>query len=255
MNDLEAARRGMARIAAGLGRRIRAWPRTFAAPSYSQEGEDMVLRRIFEDKPTGFFIDVGAHHPKRFSNTYYFYRRGWRGINIDATPGTKRLFDKVRPRDINLETAVAERRRDLVFYEFTEHALNSAFPTSPVDRGLGATAFAREHLLRAEPLRDLLRRHLPPGTAVDFLSVDVEGMDLEVLRSNDWSAVRPALVLVECWGVQDERVVETPEYAFMVAQGYTFCAKTFSTVFFRERNGRRGMAEVPPGPCPAVDAP
>jgi len=215
----------------------------------------MVLRRIFEDKPTGFFIDVGAHHPKRFSNTYYFYRRGWRGINIDATPGTKRLFDKARPRDLNLEVAVAEHPRDVVFYEFTERALNSASRNSPADRGLGAAAVAREHLLRAEPLRDLMRRHLPPGTTVDFLSVDVEGMDLEVLQSNDWRVVRPALVLVECWGVRGEQVVETPEYDFMVAQGYAFCAKTFSTVFFRENNSRWGMAEVPPGPRPAVEAP
>jgi hypothetical protein len=71
--------------------------------SWSQEGEDLILARIFGDKPDGFYVDVGAHHPKRFSNTYYFYRRGWRGINIDAMPGSMLAFNRLRPSDINIE--------------------------------------------------------------------------------------------------------------------------------------------------------
>ena len=68
----------------------------------------MILRRIFIGKLTGFYVDIGAHHPKRFSNTYIFYQRGWRGINIDAKPGTKEVFNKLRPRDINLEVPISE---------------------------------------------------------------------------------------------------------------------------------------------------
>ena len=72
----------------------------FSLKSYSQEGEDMILRRLFEKQKTGFYVDVGAHHPKRFSNTFFFYKKGWSGINIDAMPNSMRLFDKIRPRDI-----------------------------------------------------------------------------------------------------------------------------------------------------------
>src|SRR4051794_10306733 len=71
--------------------------------SYSQEGEDMVLRRVFNNKRGGFFVDVGAHHPRMYSNTYYFYLRDWRGINIDAMPGGMAAFDRMRPGDINVE--------------------------------------------------------------------------------------------------------------------------------------------------------
>jgi len=74
----------------------------YALKSYSQEGEDMILRRLFEKQLTGFYVDVGAHHPKRFSNTYFFYKQGWHGINIDAMPGSMKLFEKIRPRDILL---------------------------------------------------------------------------------------------------------------------------------------------------------
>lgn len=73
---------------------------------YSQEGEDMVLRKIFKNQKKGFYVDIGAHHPKRFSNTHLLYKKGWKGINIDVTPGSIKLFNQLRPRDTNLELGV-----------------------------------------------------------------------------------------------------------------------------------------------------
>ncbi|HWR59941.1 MAG TPA: FkbM family methyltransferase, partial [Thermodesulfovibrionales bacterium] len=97
----------------------------FRTWSYSQEGEDLILRRIFSNITNGFYVDIGAHHPKRFSNTYLFYRQGWCGINIDAMPGSMKLFNKFRPRDINLEFAVANGNNKMTYYEFNLPALNS----------------------------------------------------------------------------------------------------------------------------------
>lgn len=74
----------------------------YAKKSYSQEGEDMVLQRIFDGKTNGFYVDVGAHHPFRFSNTYFFYRLGWSGINIEPNPEASDLFQSARRKDINL---------------------------------------------------------------------------------------------------------------------------------------------------------
>ena len=76
--------------------------------AYSQEGEDLILHRVFENQNTGFYVDVGAHHPVRFSNTYFFYLRGWSGINIDAAPGSIRKFAWKRRRDLNLEAALTD---------------------------------------------------------------------------------------------------------------------------------------------------
>ncbi|WP_395454225.1 FkbM family methyltransferase [Azospirillum melinis] len=94
--------------------------------SYSQEGEDRVLQRIFDGKSVGLYVDVGAHHPFRFSNTFAFYMKGWSGVNIDATPGSMALFRKHRPRDINLEHLVGDGDEPLSFTIFDEPALNSA---------------------------------------------------------------------------------------------------------------------------------
>ena len=93
--------------------------------SFSQEGEDMILNRIYEHKKDGFFVDIGAHHPMRFSNTYLFYNKGWRGINVDAAPGSMIDFKKHRPRDINLEIPVSDKSDELEYFMFNDGALNT----------------------------------------------------------------------------------------------------------------------------------
>ena len=71
----------------------------------------MLLRHLLgSDKMDGFYVDVGAFHPTLFSNTYFFYLNGWRGLNIEARPGSKQLFDKLRPKDINVEIGVSRER-------------------------------------------------------------------------------------------------------------------------------------------------
>ena len=92
---------------------------------YGQDGEDLILNRLLDGQMQGFYVDVGAHHPIRFSNTYLFYERGWTGINIDAMPGSMKKFRKLRPRDINVECGVASSSGKLTFHRFNEPALNT----------------------------------------------------------------------------------------------------------------------------------
>ena len=104
----------------------------FSNLSYSQEGEDLILNRFFNNKENGFYVDVGAHHPRRFSNTYSFYKKGWRGINIDALPGSMVAFNKERPNDINLEIGISKKESELLYYMFNEPALNTFSETEAV---------------------------------------------------------------------------------------------------------------------------
>ena len=200
---------------------------------YSQEGEDLVLDRMLEQKAEGFYVDVGAHHPARFSNTYLFYRRGWRGINIDAMPGSMRKFERVRPRDINIECGVADRAGKLTYHRFNEPALNTFDVAEARLKNKPPYQLLDTVEVSVERLDFLLERHLPAGQGIDFLSVDVEGYDLKVVKSNDWTRFRPAYVLVESLDSSLASVDKSPINIFLAGQGYVLYAKTVNTLFYR----------------------
>ncbi|MBE9112105.1 FkbM family methyltransferase [Nodosilinea sp. LEGE 07298] len=203
----------------------------YSQRSFSQEGEDLILRRLLEGKSHGFYVDIGAHHPKLFSNTYFFYRRGWRGINIDAAPGSMKPFNFFRPRDINVESAISSRTEPICFSIFNEPALNS-FNASNFRRGDSKYIETKRVELRPRTLKSILDEYLPDRQVIDFLSVDVEGEDLNVLKSNDWGKFRPRLIAVEerDFDIQDPGKSEI--FTFLRAQGYILKAKTLNTLLF-----------------------
>jgi FkbM family methyltransferase len=203
--------------------------------SYAQEGEDLVLRRFFEGRKSGSYVDVGAHHPLRFSNTHFFYLRGWRGINIDAMPGSMEAFRAHRPDDINLELAISTEPR-LVYHVFNETALNGLCAEVAERRdGKHGNKITSRMPMQTRTLASVLDEHVPAGRLIDFLSVDVEGHDLEVLRSGDWKRHRPTIVLAEDLGLRwlDE-LDRSPLAAFMRSHDYRPVAKTFNTLFFQD---------------------
>ena len=212
---------------------VNIWLGRYASQSYGQEGEDMILRTIFQGQKKGFYVDVGAHHPVRFSNTYYFYRQGWRGINLDARPGSMRLFKLLRSRDVNLELAVSDRKGYQTYYMFNDPALNGFSECLSLQRNeLKGYRIVATKTIETYPLGELLGRHCPPNQKIDFLSVDVESMDLNVLRSNDWEKYRPKVVLVEILGLNLDQAKNHETCKFLEGQGYVLNAKTASVFFF-----------------------
>lgn len=207
----------------------------YAVRSYSQEGEDMILRRIFEHQSKGFYVDVGAHHPKRFSNTYYFCRQGWSGINIDAMPGSMKLFKRLRPSDVNLEIPVGSDSKRLTYFVFNEPALNGFDARLSHQRDSSGNAFfiVKTMDLETRSLASILDEFLPPNTAIDFLSIDVEGLDLDVLQSNNWYKYRPAVVLVEILESTLSELFSSDINVFMEGHGYKVYAKAVNTVIYK----------------------
>jgi len=207
----------------------------YAIKSYSQEGEDMILRRIFEGQQRGFYVDVGAHHPRRFSNTYYFYKQGWRGINIEPNPDALKAFNSDRPKDINLQLGVSDAASILKYYYFDEPALNT-FDSSIVKSRLADTQYKviKTKDVAVERLDKILNEHLSVA-AIDFLSVDVEGFDLAVLRSNNWHLFRPKCVLAEALNMTLDEAMKGDIVLFMLAQDYVLFARTYNTLIFCDK--------------------
>ena len=187
-------------------------PKTlYSEESFSQSGEDMVLSGFFEGQNKGFYVDVGAHHPFRFSNTAYFYRHGWNGINIEPDPDSFKPFLKYRKRDINLNIAVYNYEGSRIMYQYKDPALNSF--------EYNKTAIGAINV----PLRSLkfIFDDYRPNK-IDFLSIDTEGVDLIVLTSNDWHQYRPTYVLTE---------IEVNQY--MARCGYNLKAQTRRSFIYK----------------------
>lgn len=204
--------------------------------SYSQEGEDMVIRSFFEGMKNykGFFVDVGAHHPYRYSNTLFFYQNGWRGINIEPTPGAIRLFNTFRRKDTNLNIGISDKKDKLTFYCFNEPALNgfSKEHSKEIDSASNPYHIIKEVDVETYPLADVLDKYLPAGQKIDFLTIDVEGLDLVVLKSNNWAKYKPSYVMAED-RIDFENLAESDVYNYLKEQGYQLVAKTFRTLFFK----------------------
>jgi len=203
--------------------------------SFSQEGEDMVLAELLSERTNGTYVDLGAYHPLKFSNTYHFYLRGWKGINIEARPQSMELFKLYRPRDINLEIAVSDTKQDLLYYMFDEPALNGFIEDLSKTRDTNSNFnIISTTKISTLPLCEILDKYLSPGQQIDFMSIDVEGMDYKVLLSNNWTKYRPQYVLVEdihSTTLEDSITSETA--IFLKQQNYALICRTQRTLFFK----------------------
>jgi len=183
----------------------------------------MILRHLLgSDKMEGFYVDVGAFHPTYFSNTYFFYLNGWSGINIEARPGSKKLFDKVRPRDLNLELGVSAEAGELTYYFIGEDSTMNSFSREFLEQINMLGEVKAELPVATLPLASVFEQNLTSGRSIDFMSVDVEGHDFEVLDSNDWKRFRPKFIVVEDEEINaaDSRIIQ-----LMKTHGYELIAQ------------------------------
>ena len=193
-----------------------------------------MLARILgeQEVSAGYFVDIGAHHPVRFSNTYYFYRRGWRGINVDALPGTKKLFQRMRPRDITIECGVGSCEGVLKYFLFNEPALNTFSEQEAKKKEHRPYRIVNTLQIPVVTLKQILDEYLPGGTKIDFLTIDAEGFDHEIISSNDWSLYRPRVVLVELLNTDMQNLAMHPTAQILYRHNYRAMSKTLNTYFF-----------------------
>jgi FkbM family methyltransferase len=209
---------------------------------YGQDGEDLILNRLFRGKRTGLYIDVGAHHPMRFSNTYSFYLKGWRGINIDPEPGSMKLFKKYRDRDINLEVGIAAKAGHMTYYRFDDSALNTFDPQEAIKKNKPPYKLLECIDVKVCTLAEVLEMYIKKDQHIDFFTVDAEGMDEEVLRSNDWSRFRPKYILAETLRADLLDLSQSSLVQYLISQNYKPISKAYNTTFFElcghERDSR-----------------
>jgi FkbM family methyltransferase len=190
--------------------------------SYSQLGDDNIaieLLRSIGKCGQLFYVDVGANHPTRISNTYKMYREGSKGVVIEPNSELIHLHKLVRPRDIQLPVGCGSSDKLIQFYSSKTPVLSS------FDKNQVADVWGTEYL----PVfrLDTIFQTLSPGS-IDFMSIDVEGMDLEVLKGAVKTLKFTLLVCIEANSDQDEDSI----VQFMDANDFKLAKKNQWNLFF-----------------------
>ena len=166
--------------------------------SYSQCGEDLLVQYIFNLRgiQSPSYIDIGANDPYFLSNTAMFYERGSRGINIEANPTLHANFKILRPEDINLNIGISDKEDELDFYIMSDNTL-STFSKEECDAMLlhGKT-LAEVKKIKLTTVSNILDTYFN-GQSPDFMSIDVEGMDFQILQSINYEHASPKVICVE----------------------------------------------------------
>ncbi len=194
---------------------------------YSQIYEDYILAQVFSEVEKGTYIDVGASDPNHGSVTKYFYLKGWRGINIEPMEQMHTLLLQNRPEDINLKIGISDQAGDMDFYQVLGSSGLSTFAranaSSAIDNGLGV----RTSKVAVTTLNNVLKDH--HMSVINFMTIDVEGSEEEVLRGLDLSKFRPQVFVIEAiLPLTSEPTTENTVFAhhkwepILLQNGYSF---------------------------------
>ncbi len=160
--------------------------------SYAQQSEDVILRRLFAGCTEGFYVDVGAGHPVEHSVTKFFYDHGWRGINIEPQADLCDRLAGARPRDVNLAVAAGAEPGEVVLSTFTS---NWGWATTDPQTAKSYGISRSELVVQQVTLDSVLTRYNP--VRVDFLKIDVEGAEGDVLAGLDLQRWQPTALVIE----------------------------------------------------------
>jgi FkbM family methyltransferase len=198
---------------------------------FSQCGEDIVLWHYLNKTWNGFYVDVGAHDPYRFSNTHLLYQfRHWRGINVDFDPRAIEAFDRARPGDINLQVAISDTVGELSATFFKDGAVNTC-DADTAETLRSRADFDRIETVRCVTLKSVLDEHAA-GQSIDLLAVDAEGLDWRVLRGNDWSRYRPRYVVFERRTLNLDEIQKDPTHVLLRELGYHMIGHTVGSSIY-----------------------
>ena len=165
--------------------------------SYPSEfGEDKVLKNLFLYR-YGTYLDIGCHHPIRESNTYWLYKKlGWSGINIDLSEASIKLFDHFRPNDINIQAPVSHKSEEITCYIFADlHCMNTIDEPFAMSVAQKTGLAYKKIKMKTVLVDELIRAH--GVQKIDFLNVDIEGMDKHVLESFPFGRIQPKVIAFE----------------------------------------------------------
>jgi len=188
--------------------------------SFAQLGEDLIIDKYLKHIKKGFYVDIGAGDSNRFSNTKRFYKKCWRGINVEPDPDSYKKLTENRKNDINLNIGIGEINAELTFYKFFPDTLSTFLRNKADSYKKQGYKFIGEIKVKIKRLDEVLLEYCG-NKEIDFMSIDTEGFDIRVLKSNNWNKYKPKLIVIETTKeCNSEDNVNVEIHQFLTEQGY-----------------------------------
>ena len=210
----------------------------FPKKSYSMLGEDLVVNNFFKNKTNGTYVDVGCYHPIDGNNTHLLFRKGWNGINIDLNKISIDLFNIARKNDENFRVAVSNKSKKIKFYYRKKinmlNTINKKFANNSFKKGY------RIDYIQARTLSSILKESKLRNKKIDFLNIDIEGNEINALKTLDFKIYRPKLICVEIHNFNSNRLKkgnfkDHRIYKFLKQKGYKHMWKNEFSFIFKDK--------------------
>lgn len=208
---------------------------------FGQWAEDVLVRKLFPvNKVDGVYLDIGSYHPFIHSNTAYLWMKGWRGYNIDANPSTIHLFEKIRPQDVNIWTAIIPHAD----YEGGVHEVLLMLPgVSDSSSGIAAAGtvnnlvgnergFSKSKKVPATSVKALIESKQIAN--VDYLNIDIEGCDEIILTEIDFKVIKPSVVTIEDYSEKFSLLISSKITKLMELNNYSLMGRAGPTSIFQK---------------------
>lgn len=213
---------------------------------FSFSGVDIIVQNIFRNQKNGYYIDVGCQHPIKNNNTYLLHKKGWSGINIDLDKDNINLFNSSRPYDHNVNIAASNKINEVDLFFFHKKS-----PINTIDKK--TSQFQKAQIssikkIKTNTLDNIIESSKYYNKKFDFLSIDVEGHELQVLEGLDFNKYSPNVLVVEYLdldvsklevkNLNIENIINTEIYKFLISKNYTLVNCIYSDLIFIKKEFR-----------------
>jgi FkbM family methyltransferase len=192
--------------------------------------EDLFIKNYFKDLSKGFYADVGCYHPLEGNNTYLLYKKGWRGVNFDINSYSINLFNFFRKRDLNIHSGISNKKNKMMMYYRKKinmlNTVNSNHAKKYFRNGF------KKKIVKVNTLNYFIEKNFKTLKKIDFLNIDVEGNELNVLRALNFTRYKPQLLCIE---IHDKLDKHNKIYNYLIYKKYKVVwNKKYSYIFERK---------------------
>lgn len=199
--------------------------------SYSQFAEDLIIQfELNNQQSEPIYVDIGCHNPRRGSNTYLLYKKGWRGLLVDLEYEKVLACKLARPRDKSILAAVSDTKELVDIYSQKSFSTNTTIAPECIS---DVSTYKKIGQIETKTLNEILDENQIPKN-FSFLNIDVEGVDFKVLKSLNFAEYQPAIICIENWESRGgvDKIIASETHEYLIQKSYELCAWSgLSTIY------------------------